>query len=119
MPALPARGLVDERLHRQLIAHVGRKDQHARSGSRDAGELGFGFLEMILVDAADRDVHTLLQKRRRNRAPDAARAARDDRRPCLRVECAIRRTIYSPKAVPPAWHRALALIRKYPGRAFT
>ena len=78
-PALPPRGLVDERLHRKVVAHVGRKDQHARAAGRDAGELGFGFLEMILVDAADRDVSALLQECRRNRAPDAARSARDDR----------------------------------------
>ena len=68
MPALPARGLVDERLHREVIAHVGRKDQHPRAAGREAGELGFRFLEMILVDAADRDVRTLLQQCGRNRA---------------------------------------------------
>ncbi len=76
--ALPPRGLVDERLHGKMVAHVGRKGQHARASRRDAAELGFGFLEMIFLDAADRDVRALLKERRRNRAPDAARAARDD-----------------------------------------
>ena len=62
----PPRRLVDERLHRKLIANVGRKAQHSRAAGRDAAELGFCLLEVFLFQAADRDMRALLNDGRGN-----------------------------------------------------
>ena len=77
-PSLPPCCLVDERLHSEMIADISRKDEYARAPGRHAGELGLRQFEMILLDAADRDVHALLDEGRCNCQPDAARAARNN-----------------------------------------
>ena len=56
-PVLPPDGLVDERGHGQMVAHVGRERQHARALRRHPGQLGFRLFEMVFVEAGDRDVN--------------------------------------------------------------
>ena len=61
-PALPPRRLVDHRLPRR--ADRARRQRTVRTRAplrRDACQLGLRFLQVILIDAADRDVDALLQ----------------------------------------------------------
>ena len=77
-PAEASDGFVHERLNREMIPHIGDKRMQGGSCGSGLGERRLRLAQMIGIDARDRHVHALAQKRGGNRPPDSPRSARHD-----------------------------------------